>query len=278
MILSLSVRIAELFQSKEEASISLQEVGELAKAAGYESLCMRGSQVGVHSSPDEVQVARETVGGLGLGVSMVTGDFAIVYNNEEGPNALRNIGPYLDLAQTLDAPLLRVALKKDEDIGWARRAADEAGERGLKLAHQCHTLSLFETVNGIEETLRRIDRENFGLIYEPANLEICSQDYGAEIITRLAPWIFNVYLQNQVLKDEGQVTLNTWCRGPVSFDLKPIHESGGVDFRMVFEGLTEAGYDGTVTVHQAGSEGESPADSAGKTAEFIRKVWGEAKV
>ena len=35
MILSLSVRIAELFQSKEEASISLQEVGELAKAAGY---------------------------------------------------------------------------------------------------------------------------------------------------------------------------------------------------------------------------------------------------
>ena len=70
---------------------------------------------------------------------MLTGDFPIPENSDQGPDALRNITPYLDLAEQLGAPLLRVCLKTDEDIAWARRAADEAAERDLRLAHQCHT-------------------------------------------------------------------------------------------------------------------------------------------
>lgn len=249
--------------------MSLGALAELAAASGYSALCMRASQVGVHSPKAAVQDAAATLRKQGLGVTMVTGDFDIVYNNDAGPNCLRQIGPYLELALALGAPMLRVALKKEEDIPWAQRAADEAVERGLKLVHQCHTQSLFETVDGIERTLRGVRRPNFGLVLEPANLELCGQDYGAKTVRRLAPWIFNVYLQNQVLKPDGKVTLNTSCRGPVAFDLAPIHQSDGIDFARVFEALAAINYRGPVTVHQAQIQGDSVESAARATASYL---------
>jgi sugar phosphate isomerase/epimerase len=270
MKLSLSVRIAEEFSSKEKASMSLQALADLAHTAGYDALCMRASQVGVHSPASAVETAGSVLRDRGLIVTMVTGDFDTVYNNERGPQALRNIAPYLELAEKLKAPLVRVALKSADDIPWAQRAADAAASANISLVHQCHTQSLFETIDGIEQTLRRIDRPNFGLIYEPANLELCGQDYGPIAIERLAPWIRNVYLQNQVLKPDGKMTLNPWCRGAVRFDLFPIHARGGINFERIFEGLRAIRYRGPVTVHQASGDGESPVVSASATAKFLR--------
>lgn len=255
--------------------MGLEALADLAVRAGYDALCMRGSQVGVHSPAPRVNEAAEILAARQLAVTMVTGDFDIVYNNDRGPACLRNIEPYLQLALKLKAPLIRVALKKEEDIPWAQRAADDAARVGLRLVHQCHTQSLFETVDGIERTLRAIDRPNFGLIFEPANLELCAQSYGPETIARLAPWIFNVYLQNQKLKSDGKITLNPWCRGPVSFDLIPIHARGGIDFERVFEGLSAIAYRGPVTVHQASGAGETPGESATATAKYLREL--EAK-
>ena len=272
MQLSLSVRIAEEFHSKEEASMPLGELARLAKRCGYSALCMRASQVGVQSLQEAVEAAAACLTENGLAVSMVTGDFDTVYNNDNGPDALRNITPYLDLAKRLGAPRIRVAVKQESDIAHAQRAADEAAERGLQLVHQCHTLSLFETVDGIERTLTAIDRPNFGLVYEPANLEICGQDYGPATIERLAKWVFNVYLQNQLLKPDGALTLPTWCAGDVSFDLIPVHAPGGVDFGLVFAGLKAIGYEGTVTVHQSAQPGETPEASAAGTADFLREL------
>ena len=270
MQLSLSVRIAEGFLSKEKAQLSLEEVTSLALDCGYEAICMRASQVGIQSTESEMNRACEVLQDRGLPVSMLTGDFDVVYNNDRGPSCLRNITPYLELARRLNAPLIRVALKKEEDIAAAQIAADEALAYGIRLVHQCHTRSLFETVDGIEQTLKRIDHSNFGLIYEPANLETCGQAYGPEVIERLGPWIVNVYLQNQILRTNGQLTLDTWCRGPVSFDLIPIHEAGGIDFASVFEGLRRIDYTGTVTVHQSAQEGRSPHQTARATADFLR--------
>lgn len=271
MMLSLSVRIAEEFLSKETARLSLADLADLARDAGYQGLCMRASQVGVQSPPDIRAQAAQSIRSRGLRVTMVTGDFAIVYNNAAGPQCLRRIGPHVELAQALGAPLIRVAMKSEEDVAAAQQAADEAARAGLALVHQCHTQSLFETVEQIEHTLRAIDRPNFGLIYEPANLELCGQDYGPATIERLAPWIFNVYLQNHELKSDGRMTLDTWHRGPVRFDLLPIHAGRGIDFRSVFEGLAAIGYRGAVTAHQSGLPDEPPVETARQTAVFLRQ-------
>ena len=200
---------------------------------------------------DRLREMRRTLDGLGLVVSMVTGDFAIPQNNARGPEALRNITPHLDVAEAFGATLIRVCMKREEDIPHTHRASDEARERGIRLAHQCHTASLFETVAGALGALRKVDRPNFGLIYEPANLDLCGQGYGPEAIRQFAPHLFNVYVQNHRRHPEGKTVVETWVRGGVKFDLIPLQEAGGIDFSSVFAGLRAVGYDGYVTVHQA---------------------------
>ena len=275
MMLSISCRIAEGFLSKEQASLSFEELADLAVACGYDAICMRASQFGIDTPLSERTAARRVLEQRQLRVSMVTGNFDIVYNNARGPDCLRNIVPHLELAAAFDAPFVRVCLKRADDIDAARRAADEAAARGITLVHQCHTLSLFETVDGITETLERIDHPHFGLIFEAANLEACRQDYGIPTIERLAPWIRNVYLQNQVLKEDGSVTLDTWCCGPISFDVVPVHTVGGIDFSTVLTGLHRVGYEGPLTVHQSGPEdGRTTAlESARETASYLRNLW-----
>ena len=112
----------------------LDDLARLAKCCGYEALCMRASQVGVKSPPEAGEQAADCLDEAGLSVSMITGDFDTVYNNDNGPSALRDITPYLDLAKRLGAPRIRVALKQQSDIANAQSAADEAAER-LSLIH-----------------------------------------------------------------------------------------------------------------------------------------------
>jgi len=273
MKLSVSCRIAEGFLSKEEASMSFADLCHLAVAAGYEAICMRASQIGVHSSDAQIREARQILDDCGLGVSMISGDFDIVFNNDRGPRCLRNITPYLDLADALGAPLIRICMKQPDDIAHVQKAADAAATRGQSLVQQCHVQSTFETLVDIVDRLHEISHPNFGLIFEAANLEQCGQDYGPAAIQQLAPWIRNVYLQNQRLDASGSVTLDTWCRGPVSFDICEIHETGGIDFERIFEGLARIGYDGPVTVHQSAPEAPdvSAVDAATQTAMFLRE-------
>ena len=270
MKLSLSVRVAESFHNKEKSEMTLDKLISLAKSVGYQAMCMRASQLGVHTPGKRVKEAAEKIGRSGLDVSMVTGDFAVPRNDEHGPDGLRNITPYLDLAETLGADLIRICMKKDEDIEWARKASDEAAERNIRLAHQAHCASLFESVDGSERVLRAVGRANFGIIYEPANWMVAGQNYGPETIKRLAAYIFNVYVQNHRLNPDAEATLTTWTKGRVPVDHIGIWDTGGVDFDSVFEGLYAIGYHGYVTVHQAFGGIMSVSDAVTKSHEFLK--------
>ena len=273
MKLSLSVRVAEGFLSKEVPVIDLETLARMAAEAKFDALCMRASQIGVQSSPETVAQGKAILDRHGLDVTMVTGDFDIVYNNDSGPQALRNITPHLDLAESLGADLIRVCIKKPEDFPFAHRAAAEGQERGIRLAHQCHAASLFETVDQIEGSLKEIDHPNFGIIFEAGNLDECGEPYGPEVIRRLGPSIFNVYLQNQQMNPQGGITLETYCRGPVTFDVIGFDEPDGIDFRSIFAGLREIDYDGVVTIHQSMPDDGTPAENAiADNAQHLRKL------
>ena len=274
MKLSLSVRVAESFHDKEKSEMTLDELISLAKSVGYQAMCMRASQLGVHTPGERVQEAAEKIARSGLAVSMVTGDFAVPRNDEHGPDGLRHITPYLDLAETLGADLIRICMKKDEDIEWARKASDEAAERNIRLAHQAHSASLFETVAGSERVLKAVGRANFGIIYEPANWMLAGQNYGPETIKRLAAYIFNVYVQNHRLNPDGQAALTTWTKGRVPVDHIGIWDTGGVDFDSVFEGLHAIGYAGYVTVHQAFGGIMSITDAVTRSHQLLKAYSG----
>ena len=272
MRLSLSVRVAESFSNKRVRTLELPELAQIAKDAGYEALCMRASVVGIHNADGEAARVRSTLDRVGLEVSMVTGDFAVPENGADGPACLRNISPHLDLASALRCRLIRVCIKEPEDIPFAQRAADEAAERGIRLAHQSHTRSLFETRRGSLEVLARIGRPNFGLIYEPANLALCGEDYGVETLQAFEPYLLNVYLQNHAPDPGGQKPMETWSRGTVMSTIRPLDAPGGIDFGTVFRGLGLVGYSGPVTLHQAFGGVLPPGEAAERSAGFLRDL------
>ncbi|MBI3938455.1 MAG: sugar phosphate isomerase/epimerase [Betaproteobacteria bacterium] len=272
MKLSLSTRVAEAPKPRKDiALMPLPELARVAKNAGYRALCMRASQVGVQSSPQELKEARKVLDGMGLRVSMVSGNNDVPNNNDRVVMVLREIGKHLDVAEALGADLLRIGMKAHTDIPWARRACDEAAERGMRLAHQCHVCSLFETVEMSLQVVREVGRKNFGIIYEPSNLIVCGQDYGQKTIRALAPYMFNVYLQNWWNHPDGKITIGTWINGPVNYDLLPFGDPRGVDFRAVFAALAETGYDGYVTVHQVGTGMDIPT-GVRQFADYLRSV------
>ncbi|MEZ4862288.1 MAG: sugar phosphate isomerase/epimerase [Caldilineaceae bacterium] len=270
MQLSLSVRVAESFTNKRVADIRLADLAKLAKEAGFTALCMRASQVGIQSTPEQIAQARQVLDSQGLAVSMVTGDFAVPENSAAGPGCLRNITPYLDLAETLGSDLIRICMKSEEDIPFAQQAADEANERKIRLAHQSHTQSIFETVAGSLDILHRVGRPNFGIIYEPANLALCGEDYGPATLAAFQPYLFNVYVQNHAPDPAGTMPMTTWTRGQVMSTLRPLDEPGGIDFTQVFAGLQAIGYDGYVTCHQAFGQMLAPTVAAQRSAAFLR--------
>jgi sugar phosphate isomerase/epimerase len=263
MKLSLSVRIAEA-ACKTKLNLPLDKIIRIASDTGYDAICMRASAAGVQTPIDELKRVREAVDRIGLAVSMVTADFQVPLNNERGPDSLRDIGPSLDVAEALGCDLIRVCMKKPEDISYAREAAQRASERGIRLAHQCHTTSLFEQVEPMLDVLDEIGQSNFGLIYEPANLMLCDESYGLDTLEQLRPHLMNVYVQNHRLDPDGPVSLGTYCRGNVQFHHLPLWETDGVDFANVFQGLKAISYDGYFTIHQA--EGIHTLDDARRYA------------
>lgn len=259
MRLSLSVRIVES-ACKTRLNVPLEELVAIAHEAGYSAICMRASAGGVGTPRARLAEMRQCMESAGLFVSMVTADVNVPLNNDQGPSGLRNIGPSLDVAEALGCDLIRVCLKKPEDVPHARAAAMEAAKRGIRLAHQCHTSSLFEEVDGMLAVLAQIDRPNFGIIYEPANLLLCGQSYGLDTLERLRPHLMNVYVQNHRLHPAGADELPTNCRGRVRFDHLDPWTPGGIDFDSVCAALKQIGYTGTLTIHQAQGI-ESAADA-----------------
>ena len=274
MTLSMSVRVAESFSNKKESSMTIEELIALAKTQDYQALCMRASTAGIHSAKQVISEYSGKIDEAGLKVSMVTGDFVVPMNNDEGPSGLRNITPYLDLAESFGSDLIRICMKKEEDIEWAQRASDEALERGIRLAHQSHCNSMFETVESAVDVLTRVGKENFGIIYEPANWFVAGEAYGRDGIERVRPWIMNVYVQNHRLNPDGEAQLVTWKSGPVGVDHIGIWEQGGVNFEEVFATLGEIGYEGYVTVHQAFEGVMTVKDAVDKSAKYLRSQIG----
>lgn len=156
MKLSLSVRIAEA-PCKTKLNVPFRDLVQLAAELGYGAVCMRASAGGIETPRAELERMRGEIEDAGLRVSMVTADSDVPLNNPHGPDSLQNIGPSLDVAEALGSDLIRVCLKSDSDIEHARRAADEAAARNIRLAHQCHTTTLFETVEQSLAVLHQIE-------------------------------------------------------------------------------------------------------------------------
>ena len=272
MKLSLSVRIAESAGRKDRAAVPIEELAPLARAAGFDGLSMRASVVSVESPPDRVRRVRDLLDREGLVASMVMGNVALAANTPDAPDALRNITPHLDLADALSARLVRIMMQHEDDIPHARRAADEAAERGLTLAHQTHWGTLCETVDQAIDLVRRIERANFGITFEPSNLRACGSAYGPDAVARLVPHLVNFYFQNVRFHAGGSHVFHSRGRGPAPLDYVALDDPAGIAVAPLIEALAAAGYDGWLSVHQPLRDGQAVPDAITEAARVFRPL------
>src|SRR5437762_221725 len=213
--LSLSGRISEpIGRVTNLKPLTFDEFLRIAKGAGYDAICLRPLQCSISTPLEEmVEMARKTRE-AGLKVSMVTCDSDQPPNNDCSPYALLNIAPRLAMAEIFGTKLIRCQIKRPEHLGWAQRACDEAKERGLSIVHLSHPGSLFSNVDDTIDCLKKINRPNFGLTYEPVNWMDDPKGYGPDVIKSVAPWIVNVYSQNQRALEGGTRTRAPLPSGP----------------------------------------------------------------
>jgi sugar phosphate isomerase/epimerase len=261
MKLSLSVRIAELESRKDHAAMPIEQLAPLAREVGFQGLSMRASVVSVDSPTERVAEVRDLLDRLGLAVSMVTGDVPIAANTPEAVRILRDPEPYLALAEVLGSDMVRVMIRSDEEIDLARQVCDAAGQRGIRIAHQTHYRTLLESADEALDVVRRVDRPNFGITFEPSNMMICGNDYGPDAIRRLAPRLFNVYFQNMRVSPTAPIIWQTRSRGQVAAEYVPLHDRTAIDVVAMVDTLREVGYDGWFTVHQPLQPGQSVEDA-----------------
>lgn len=258
MRLSLSVRIAELQNQKDRAFMPLEQLAPLAREVGFEGLSMRASAVSVDSPPERVQAVRQLLDGLGLAVSMVTGDVPLAANTGDVARVLREPMPYVQLAQALGCDLIRVMVRTDAEVELLKAACDTVAAHGIRIAHQTHFFTLLETVDESLEIVKRVDRPNFGITFEPANLLICGSEYGRRAIERLAPDLFNAYFQNMRLSADGPVTWRSRDGGPeVRAEYAPVGDRSAIDVSEMVSALRDVGYDGWFSVHQPLQPGQT---------------------
>lgn len=266
MKLSLSTRIAESSSAKDRAEMAIEALAPAAKTVGFAGLSMRASQLSIGSPGERVDEVARLLDAQGLAVSMVMGNVALAANTAEAPDVLRHIAPHLDLAERLGCKLVRVMLHHHDDVAAAQRAADEAAERGMSLAQQTHWGTPCETVEQTLDVVARVDRRNFGITFEPANLLACGEADVNAAVQRLAPHIVNFYYQNVRLDEGGSHRFATRARGAVAIRYVPLDAPSDIPAGPMIERLGRCGYDGWVTVHQPLREGQTVPDAIAEAA------------
>jgi len=269
MKLSLSVRVAESPKRKDVAAVPIEQLAPLARAAGFAALSMRASVVSVASTSREVRRVKELLDAEGLAVSMVTGDIGLAANDTAATAAIRDIRPYLDLAEQLACPLVRVMMQSRDDIPHARRAAELAAERKMKLAHMTHWGTLIETAEDALRVVQEVGRPAFGVVYEPANIMACGGDHGASAIRRMAPHLVNVMFQNLRKDPESPIAFDSNRHGRVAVRYVALDDASGLDARAMIETLKEERYGGWITVHQPLRGGQTVADAIREAGDFF---------
>ena len=250
MKISISSRITEQSNNKEKSFLSLDSFIKLASKNKFDGVSLRPSMISTHSSEYLVNQAQELFKVNNIKVSMITSNIHLAKNDELASDILKNITPTLDLAEKLKTSLIRIMIKNSDDIFYAKKALDEAKERNLKLLQQTHWGTLAETLDETVTLIKTINRQNFGITFEPGNLMACGSDFNNNALNQLLPHTENFYFQNIILDKKGKHIFPTTHNGDVKVKYVSLDNSKGLNVFSFLDFLKEKKYDKWFTIHQ----------------------------
>ena len=257
MKLSLSCRVTEESNNKEKSFLPIKSLIELAVLNGFQGISLRPSVISTNSKIDDINDLRTIFDFYNVKVSMVTSNIHLAKNDVYSSENLKNIKPCLDLADKLGSSLVRIMIKNKEDIYFAKKALDEALERGITLTQQTHWGTLAETVQETLLLVKQIKRDNFGITFEPANLMACGGKHNVEALKMLLPYVVNFYFQNIKLDQDGSHVFKTNRNGTVKVSYIPLNDPKGISILPLLNFLKNQNYKGWFTVHQPLLSGEN---------------------
>ena len=257
MKISISSRITEYSDNKEKSFLSLDSFIKLASENKFDGVSLRPSLISTQSSEYSVNQAQKLFIKNNMKVSMITSNIHLAKNDELASDILRNITPTLDLAEKLKTSLIRIMIKNNDDIYYAKKALDEAKERNLKLLQQTHWGTLAETVDETVTLIKTINRQNFGITFEPANLMACGSNFNKNALNELLPHTENFYFQNIILDKKGNHVFPTIHNGDVKVKYVSLDNAKGINVFSFLDFLKEKKYDKWFTIHQPLLEGQT---------------------
>ena len=257
MKISLSCRITEQSDNKEKSFYPINSFIKLAANQGFQGISLRPSVISSQSKIEDINQIKKLFNLYNLNISMITSNINLAKNNEYASDNLKNISSCLDLADILGTSLVRIMIKSNEDIIYAQKALDEASERGIILTQQTHWGTLAETVEDTLFLIKKINRDNFAITFEPANLMACGSKYNVDSLKTLLPYVVNFYFQNIILDQDGKHVFKTNRNGNINISYVPLYDHRGISIQPLLSFLKEMNYKEWITVHQPLLEGQN---------------------
>ena len=250
----------------ETQSIGFAEFCRIARAAGYDGVELRRTQVNPDTPVRERRELLRTVEDHGLVVTCLTARGLPAGGAERDDF----FGRCLDLCADMGCGLMKIG----GDPAWCGQAAERARERGVSLASNNHAGGPLETVDGTRAFLRYVDHPGFGLLYDCLHLRVAGEDY-IGCIPEFTPVTLNILVHSARLASEQEPALlvsdgRRWARALPG-------EAGVQDWPAVFAAFQDRGYDGLVTVIENGWPVAQREHVARACASALRSFMGDDK-
>ena len=259
---SLSGRLIEI--RYKYCEMSVPDFMRFARKLGYKAVELRSTQITADTTEVEVEELRGTADDMELGISGVF----MPGNLPADDSGLQRLEMFAGIVQKLGCDTLKTWVK---DVDWIQRICDMLRERGMKLITQTHTGGPFETTALCLDTIKQIDRPNFGLQYDPANFFEAEEDYGEETVVKLGEHIRQLSVQNCRLA--GREEESDWEHEGRYYKRCVLWDPEGLEYNSVVKGLKAIRFNGYVTFNETKPTLMDTESFTGMTLEELQRLF-----
>jgi len=162
-------------------------------------------------------------------------------------------------------------IPREDNFDALRRAADIAGEHGVKLISQLHVNTLTDTVAHCEAFFAKLNHSNYGLIFDACHLPFSETTSIDEAAKRLAPWTdvlnLQVYKLAQAGSPRGAQTI-----GGKDWEMAMPGDPDGTDLAESIRAVRANGFDGWALVMPAVDPADQIDDVAKAYQTFLQSL------
>lgn len=155
------------------------------------------------------------------------------------------------------------------------RLGEIAAEYGISLTYHHHMGTVVQTAEEIDRFMAMTDKNKVSLLYDTGHLAYCGEDYLA-VLKKYVDRIKHVHLKDirpavvEQVKKENLSFLQGVRKGAFT-----VPGDGSIDFKPVFEILSEAGYEGWLLVEAEQDPAVAdPFEYAVKARQYIKETAG----